>query len=72
MLVAVEVSLRDALDNYRRERRRLTRSRHPRVGCNCSYCDAIRAADLLFRVGQALQVSIEFQLKNRITRQEAK
>lgn len=53
------LTLKAALSNYRAERLRLQGCPHPRVGCGCSFCELVRAADLVFNAGQALQASID-------------
>jgi len=45
----VDQKLRTALNIYRTERRRLVGGEYPKVGCNCGFCDVVRAADLLYR-----------------------
>ena len=64
------LSLHHALVNYRLERRRLAHARHPRTGCNCSFCDVIRAADLLFNAGAALQASIDLYARRNPVMQQ--
>ena len=44
------MTLREALENYRTERIRTAGGPHPQPGCQCAYCDVVRAADVLYEL----------------------
>ncbi len=43
------MTVRKALDNYRKERLRLVGGPYPHIACSCGFCDVVRAADLLYQ-----------------------